>query len=71
MIALDMSKSDAMAMMECMESRLTHVLLGYDAEYEKMYKKDFQGFLNIRYNAPQPQTDDQYGNDPYEGNGAY
>lgn len=71
MIALDMSKSDAMAMMECMESRLTHVLLGYDAEYEKMYKKDFQGFLNIRYNVGQNQDANQYGNDPYEGNGAY
>lgn len=67
MKSIDMAKSEAMALMECFENRLPHIVLGYDKDYEKQIRKDFAGFLNLKYNPAKNAYDNAaaYGTDAY------
>ena len=38
----------------------THMVLGYDRELEQMFNKNFNEFLNLRYNAPTSETDELF-----------
>jgi hypothetical protein len=60
MTAINMSRSEVMAVLECMADRLPHVMLGYDKELDKKFKRDFQGFLELRYNPVQRQATNPY-----------
>lgn len=65
-INIDIPNSQYEEMLKVYEERQPQMLLGYDKEWEKMYKKNFNEFLNLRYNQviSQVQTDDTYG---YQG----
>lgn len=52
MHTLGASEKEAMAALEVYGQQQPHMVLGYKKELEKMYQKDFQGFLNLRYNQP-------------------
>ena len=41
-----------MAALNVYEQQQPHMILGYKKELEKTFQKDFQGFLNLRYNRP-------------------
>lgn len=53
-------------MLKVYQDRQPQMVLGYDKDWEKMYKKNFEEFLNLRYNKviSQVQTEDTYG---YQG----
>ena len=61
-INIDIPNSDYEEMLKAYQDRQPQMLLGYDKDWEKMYKKDFSGFLNLRYNQviSQLQTEDTY-----------
>lgn len=46
------SEKEAMAALNVYEQQQPHMILGYKKELEKTFQKDFQGFLNLRYNRP-------------------
>lgn len=74
MKSIDMAKAEAMALMECFENRLPHIVLGYDKEFERKIRKDFSGFLDMKYNPAKNMYNnaDAYGADPYGNtNNAY
>lgn len=52
MHTLSATEKEAMAALEVYGQQQPHMVLGYKKELEKMYQKDFQGFLNLRYNRP-------------------
>ena len=63
---IDIPHSKYEEMLKAYQERQPQMLLGYDKEWEKMYKKNFSEFLNLRYNQviSQVKTEDTYG---YQG----
>ncbi len=59
---IDISHGNYEEMLKAYQERQPQMLLGYDKEWEKMYKKNFSEFLNLRYNQAisQVQTEDTY-----------
>lgn len=49
------------------------MLLGYDKDWEKMYKKNFEEFLNLRYNQTinSLMSEDSYGSQTQAGSDSY
>lgn len=52
MHGLTASEKEAMAALDVYERQQPQMVLGYKKELEKMYQKDYQNFLNLRYNRP-------------------
>ena len=50
--SLSASEKEAKAALAVYEQQQPHMVLGYSKEMEKLHDKDFQGFLNLRYNRP-------------------
>ncbi len=57
MIAVNISKNEAMRALDLYQAKFQHIVLGYDRSLETTYNKDRAAFLNIRYR----QNDPQYG----------
>lgn len=59
---IDIPNSSYEEMLGVYQNNQPQMLLGYDKEWEKMYKKNFNEFLNLRYNQviSQVQTGDTY-----------
>lgn len=51
MTPINCSESDAKKIMEIYIPVQQQMLFGYDKAWEKLYNKDFQGFLNLHYNG--------------------
>lgn len=49
---LNASEKEAMAALNIYEQQQPHMVVGYKKETEKLFDKDFQGFLDLRYNRP-------------------
>lgn len=49
MHGLATSEKEAMAALDVYERQQPQMVLGYKKELEKMYQKDYQNFLNLRY----------------------
>lgn len=49
---LSASEKEAKAALDVYSKQNPQMVLGYTKELEKMFQKDFQGFLNLRYNRP-------------------
>ncbi|MCI8455065.1 MAG: hypothetical protein HFE84_10710 [Lachnospiraceae bacterium] len=47
---ISMSESDTKEALQYYAQEQPQMIVGYDKELEKMHKKDFSGFLNIKYN---------------------
>lgn len=60
---IDISNSNYEAMLNAYAEKQPQMLLGYDKEWEKTYKKNFEDFLNLRYNQAisQLQSENSYG----------
>lgn len=58
---ISMSEANAHEALGYYSNEQPHMVLGYSADLEKMYKKNFQEFLNIKYNPAQQQ-------DPFNNN---
>lgn len=67
MHGLSASEKEAMAALHVYEQQQPHMVLGYKKELEKMYQKDYQSFLNLRYNRPAEDFSafDAQGADPW------
>ena len=50
--SLSATKQEAMDALDVYDKQQPHMVLGYKKELEKMFQKEFQEFLNIRYNRP-------------------
>lgn len=65
-INIDIPHSQYEEILKIYQDKQPQMVLGYDKDWEKMYKKNFDEFLNLRYNQviSQVQTEDTYG---YQG----
>ncbi len=52
MFTLGATKQEAMDALDVYDKQQPHMVLGYKKELEKMFTKQFQEFLNLRYNRP-------------------
>lgn len=51
MTAIAASQTEAEAILKIYADTLPKIVVGYDKDLEKCFNKDFQHFLDIRYNA--------------------
>ncbi len=70
-VAINISKESGEKLLGVYLQTQPQMVIGYKAEIEKQYKKDFNGFLDIAYNPwkngsyTQTQSADAYGGDSY------
>ena len=62
---INCSEAEAKQIMEIYIPVQPQMLFGYDKAWEKLFDKDFQGFLNLRYNAAvQKAREENFESDP-------
>ena len=50
--SLNAAEKQATAALNIYKQQQPHMVIGYQKDLEQLYRKDFQGFLNLRYNRP-------------------
>ncbi|MBQ9120530.1 MAG: hypothetical protein IJY09_10855 [Lachnospiraceae bacterium] len=55
MVVINLSEALSKQLLAAYAEMQPQMVLGYDRDLEKMYNKDFTGFLNLRYNQAQQQ----------------
>lgn len=59
-IDIHVSKKIAMEILEYYVERYPHMVIGYEKDLESLFKKEFNEFLEIKYNAAMAATEDEF-----------
>lgn len=60
MLYVNAPEAIAYEILEYLDQITSHMVLGYSKELNTMFNRDFNGFLNLKYNAPQPDYNEMY-----------
>lgn len=58
---INVSQADANRILENFVVNQPHVVIGYSKELEKLFKKEFDQFLALKYNVPEQSQEPNYG----------